>query len=786
MGKKDSQKAETKKPKKQIRLLQEKTRNTGMDNNSSDGGSSVFNRVLPGDDILSKIFFQNTTVMYIVHAESLQVVEMNEAGRLFYGLTAEKVENLSETELNILPAKILKQVYKEARECKIEQFDFIHRDCKGGEKYVQVHSIPIEIQGESYHFNVLTDISSRRKAEEELRASEAKYREMVENMPVIYFETDMDMQVRYFNRTGYQLTEYQPEDIAKGLLLTNLLPDESLLAENFRKALQGERKNLFRYTIRKKNGNTAHVMIMSLPLIQNGKLTGIKSIGFDVTHQLEIQEQLKKSEEKFSQFTRMLPETVFEIDISGNFLFLNDHSYQVFGYSKEDPDLNAFNMFIPSDRPRILRNIETILRGGNPDDHSYTALRKDGSTFPVLLYSEKKIEQGHTVGFRGFIIDVTDRVESEKALQESEEKYRTLTEKLPVGIYRTTTDGRFIYFNRGFAELLGYDSAELTTLPVNSLYYDKNLRVGQMLNIKDLHGPFINELMLVRKNGEIIWVKDSFRISRDETGNILYLDGIIENITQTKILENRLKRAEKLEAIGSLAGGIAHDFNNLLMGMQLYTELAIKAAGNESVVKSNLERVLGAQIRGKQLVQQILNFSRQPDESLEMINPGELLEEAIQIIRPSLPAEITLDMDFRTTGLVRMNPLHLHQITMNLVTNAIHALEGRGTIRIELLPVSGRNLQHRHPALQPEKNYAQILFSDTGHGIDDEIKARIFDPFFTTKKTGMGTGLGLSIVQSILNQYEGEIFLESIKDQGTKFYIYLPISDKDNSEIPVN
>jgi PAS domain S-box-containing protein len=778
MGKKDKQREVENQPEKQIEELQKKLQKVREQEKKSAGNSSIFIRELPGEEILSRIFFQNTTVMYIVHTESLKVVEMNEAGLLFYGIPSEKTENLSETDFSILPARVLQQVYQDAKACKIEQFDFIHRDFTGVEKYVQVHSIPISIHGESFHFNILTDISFRRKAEEELRASEARYKEMVENMPVIYFETDLKMYIRYFNKTGYQLSAYQPEDIENGLLLSDLLTEESLLTDNFQKALRGERKNLFRYTVRKKNGTSAQVMIMSLPLVQNGVITGIKSIGFDVTQQLEIQEQLIRSEEKFSQFTRLLPETVFEIDISGNFLFLNDHSYQAFGYTKEDQDLNAFNMFVPSDRPRIYKNIETILRGGMPDDHNYTALRKDGSTFPVLLYSEKNIENGRTVGFRGFIIDITDRVESEKALQNSEEKYRTLTEHLPVGIYRTTPEGRFIYFNRGFTELLGYDSNELADLHVNSLYYDKDLRKSHMMNLNNLQGPVSKEIMLIRKDSEIIWVKDSFRASLDDAGKILYFDGIIEDITQKKMLENRLKQSEKLEAIGSLAGGIAHDFNNLLMGMQLYTELAIKASGSDSAVRSSLEKVLSAQVRGKQLVQQILNFSRQPEETLEMVNLEELLEEALQIIQPSLPAEIKLVKNFQAIGPVRMNPLHLHQITMNLVTNAIHALEGQGTIRIELLSVSGRSLQHLRPRLQPDKDYAQLLFSDTGHGIRDEIKTRIFDPFFTTKKTGMGTGLGLSIVQSILTQYEGEIFLESEKDLGTKFYIYLPLSGK--------
>ncbi|MCU0289936.1 MAG: response regulator [Acidobacteria bacterium] len=247
---------------------------------------------------------------------------------------------------------------------------------------------------------------------------------------------------------------------------------------------------------------------------------------------------------------------------------------------------------------------------------------------------------------------------------------------------------------------------------------------------------------------------------------------------ECKMLTDQLLHSRKMEAIGSLAGGIAHDFNNILGAIHGYTELAVNELEKGNHVRVNLEYVLSAAGRAKELVRQILAFSRKADEEKKIIYLSHIINEALRLLRSSLPTTIELRtrIEERLTPIMA-DPTRMLQVIMNLCANAGYAMrENGGILEIALEEIVLNTNLIDMKELEPGK-YQRLLISDTGYGMDIETKKKIFEPYFTTKKEGEGTGMGLSLVQGIVKSHNGEIIVESEPGKGTSFYIYLPVSD---------
>ena len=249
----------------------------------------------------------------------------------------------------------------------------------------------------------------------------------------------------------------------------------------------------------------------------------------------------------------------------------------------------------------------------------------------------------------------------------------------------------------------------------------------------------------------------------------------IEAEKERKALGRQLRQAQKMEAVGTLAGGIAHDFNNILSAVIGFTEMAMEDAPPETDLSHNMEQVLQAGLRAKHLVQQILAFSRQSEHEMKPVQLDRIIREASELLRASLPTTIDIRTDIRTDAFTMGDPTQMHQVLMNLCTNAGHAMRDRGgQLSIILREATVEEIQEtRLPEMNAEA-YLQIVVQDTGHGIPHNIMDRIFDPFFTTKEHAEGTGMGLSVAHGIIKSHGGSIDVESPPGQGTTFRIYLP------------
>ena len=239
-------------------------------------------------------------------------------------------------------------------------------------------------------------------------------------------------------------------------------------------------------------------------------------------------------------------------------------------------------------------------------------------------------------------------------------------------------------------------------------------------------------------------------------------------------LELALLQGQKLQAIGTLAGGIAHDFNNILYAIIGYAEMSRDDVAKDSVVYKNLGKVLEASQRGRELVARILAFSRRQQHQFEPIHLKGTIEAVLALLKPTVPSSVIIHFEMKNDITFLGNQIQIHQVLVNLINNAVDAMDGEGTIRIIVSDIPAGDTALLHIPEAKNQNYCKIEITDSGHGMDNATMSRIFEPFYTTKEVGKGTGLGLSIVHTIIKEHQGEISVTSKLGAGTTFTILLP------------
>ncbi|SRR5216684_2250533 len=376
-----------------------------------------------------------------------------------------------------------------------------------------------------------------------------------------------------------------------------------------------------------------------------------------------------------------------------------------------------------------------------------------------------------------------ERKRSEDALQQAERKYRSIVENASEGIFQTTPGGGYLTVNPALARMYGYELPEELMASVKDIgrqvYVDPSRReeFKRLMEEQNVVQGF--EYQVYRKDRIKIWLSENVRAVRDSSGAILYYEGMVEDITERKRLEDQLRRAQKMEAVGQLAGGVAHDFNNLLMVIQGYSEVMLARLDPAEPLRKNAEEIQKATERAASLTRQLLAFSR-----MQVLRPKILdLNAVLAEMGKMLPRLIREDIELRivpgaSLGSVKADQSQIEQVILNLLVNARDAMPRGGKLTIETASAELNDEYARgHTGVRPGK-YAMLAVSDTGVGMDSETQAHIFEPFFTTKELGKGTGLGLATVYGIVKQSSGWIWVYSEVGKGTTFKIYLPQVDE--------
>ncbi|MBI9077357.1 MAG: PAS domain S-box protein [Desulfatibacillum sp.] len=489
-----------------------------------------------------------------------------------------------------------------------------------------------------------------------------------------------------------------------------------------------------------------------------------------------------------------MPSGMLLLDKEGALVSANEQARSMLGWPSGEMVGRHIRDFLNKDQTTNQLQ-EDILRGDNFRNREMSLLTREGLPLAVSLSrSLLKDDAGEVAGIVCLATDLTLTRAKEVQLRESEEKYRDLVENINEVVYSLSPEGTIIYVNPRVRTLMGYHPEDLLGRNFSEFIHPEDFDElnGRFLDVMAGYA-WAHEFRVKDKTGEFRWVYSSSRPARRDD-SIVGVQGTLMDVTERKKneeekfrLETELRRSQKMEAIGTLAGGIAHNFNNILYPIMGYAEMVLEDLPEESPFREELEEILTATHRAKELVKQILAFSRVTKEAFQPQAPWPIVEDAIAFIRNALPATIRIKthMD-KQLGYVIGDRAQIYQMLMNLCTNAYQAMSSTGGVlelRLERCLPSSENTQSGRPSL----NEPHIKFSviDTGEGMTREVMDRIFDPYFTTKPVGEGTGMGLAVTHAMVEKHGGFIQVFSKPGKGSRFDILLPASSSQEPPIPV-
>jgi hypothetical protein len=629
----------------------------------------------------------------------------------------------------------------------------------------------------------LQDITDQKRAEKKLVASEELFRVAFQNALAGVCLVGTDGKFLEINHTLSDMLGYTEEELLQ-LTFNDITyeEDRTIGATFFAEALAGAARNArFEKRYVHKSGRLIWAQVSTALLDQSsdGKRYFITYIQ-DITDQKAATASLKKSEERFRTLIEKAP-TAIHISKDGTVAYANQKFLEMYGFGSLDElyGMPIENHWSPEWRP-IIRDRIRLRDQGQPLPSNYegVGMRSDGSFFPVEVYVAH-IELSEGPARIGFYFDISERKEAQEKILESEERYRTLIESAPDAIYTLSTDGTLKSLNTAFEKITGWKRDEWIGKVFTKIVHpeDAALAAEGLTNILGGKESTLRELRVEKKTGGYI-TGEFLSYPQTKEGKVVGVLGIARDITERKLLEEQLRRTQRLDSIGSLAGGIAHDLNNVLAPILLSLEiLSRKTTGDQEA--SLIDAIRASAKRGSEIVKQVLTFARGNEGEFAPQQLRYTVKEIESFVKQTFPKNITFRTDLpKDLSLIDGDQTQLHQVLLNLCVNARDAMPGGGSINISAqnVIVNDKELVDQ-PDAKPGQ-YVALSVSDTGSGIPQEIRNKIFEPFFTTKEIGKGTGLGLSTVFSIIRGHRGFLRLDSEVGKGTVFTVYFPVSAK--------
>jgi PAS domain S-box-containing protein len=494
----------------------------------------------------------------------------------------------------------------------------------------------------------------------------------------------------------------------------------------------------------------------------------------------QAKEQLQKSKEQFELAMKFTNDGLFDWNLETDEIYFSPVWKGLLGYGDDEIKnaLSEWKRFLkPEDVKESWKMLTEILKGKRGRfEKEFQMRHKDGHWVDMLsranvLFNEK----GQGVRVVGTHVDISKLKKIENSLRDSEAKFSKAFHRSPMLMtISSIEDGRYQEVNDAFVHITGYKKEEAIGVTSIEMGLISDTERQRIVNELKTAGRVHNLELELRK-------ADGSKLICLYSGEVIEVEGkprllsIASDVTDQKRTEKHLRDVQKRESIGNLAGGIAHDFNNILFPIMGMSELLIEDLPENSPERENAEEILKAGKRGSDLVKQILAFSRQTEHKIIPMRIQSVLKEAIKLLRSTIPSNIQIEQNIPTdVGLMMADPTQIHQVFMNLITNAYHAVENTNNAKISV------DLEkiwlNTNDALDPGQ-YALLTISDNGCGIAPGIMDRIFEPYFTTKEQGKGTGLGLAMVHGIIKDHKGDIKVSSELGKGTAFKVYFPLLD---------
>ncbi|RJR29794.1 MAG: PAS domain S-box protein [Desulfobacteraceae bacterium] len=517
-----------------------------------------------------------------------------------------------------------------------------------------------------------------------------------------------------------------------------------------------------------------------------GKVTNLVFTLVEVTDRVKAEESVSRSEERHRAILKTAMDGFWLLDTKGHLVEVNDAYCRMSGYSEQELlAMSVSDLVAAENRAGIAAHIQKVVVQG-ADRFGTRHLRKDGSTLDVEVSVQYRPgSEGHLVVF---LRDITERKRVEDALRESELRYRIVADNAYNWEFWIGPDRKVLYMSPSCERISGRTAEEFMADPDLLLeIIDPEDRQRYLMHHHDLikeTEEISIEFRIIRPDGEERWVEHVCQPIFDHAGKPFGRRGSNRDCTQRKRAEEekaklqaRLIQAQKMEALGTLAGGIAHDFNNSLGAILGFTEMAMIEARGREKLRDYLGNVYKAGERARDLVKEILLFSRQMKTELRPLSMGSVVAETTKLLRPALPSTIKIHLETLTDkDIVLADPTQIHQVILNLCVNAAHSMREKGgvlKILVRCKRIESEAVRQFPHEVKPGM-YVELEVADTGHGMENKILPMIFDPFFTTKKPGEGTGMGLAVVHGIVEEHGGSIQVESRVGEGTTFHVFIP------------
>jgi len=690
----------------------------------------------------------------------------------------------------------------------------------GSLRWVRVHGLCVrDADGKPLHMaGSVSDIDARRRAEDSLRRSEERYALAVAGSDDGVWDWDYRSGVAFESRRARELQglPLQPEAQPLAELIASLQvhPDDAeRRAAALRAHLVGERAAYeCEYRVRHADGQWRWIRVRALCIRDgDGKPCRIAGSVSDIDERKRAEQALRRSEERFALAVAGSNEGILDWDIVADSMYVSERALQIAGIDA-DATLRRRAQWMallmprlhPDDARRLggeLRELSAVHHRAHDGEYR---VRDSAGGYRWIRFRGMSVADadGRPIRWAGSVSDIDAAKQVEEALRRSEERYQLAVAGSNEGLWDwdLTTDQLFL--SPRAQELLWLDPVEPQQSRRDWIgrtnYHPDDVPIIRAAISAHLRGQtphFEVEYRLQHHSGPWHWYRQRGIAIRDATGKPTRMAGSMEDITDRKNaeadrgrLEGRLRQAQKLEAIGTLAGGIAHDFNNILAAILGYGELAHKGAAEGSALRRHLDAAMSAAMRAKSLVERILAFSRSGIGERVPVHVRSVVAEALDGVATTMPPGTRLQRRLDCgDAAVLGDPTQVHQVVMNLCANALQSMQSNpagGTLTVTL-----DCLDEGAPLCAtcelPPGRYVRLVVRDTGGGIAPNVLERIFDPFFTTREIGVGTGLGLSLVHGIVSDLGGGIDVASKVGEGSTFTVYLPWQDTVGAAAPL-
>ena len=661
-----------------------------------------------------------------------------------------------------------------------------HRD--GTYRWFRDEGVPIQQpKGQPLLHGVLYDIQESKEIEQALSESESRYRGLFENNILGHLIATEDGRILECNDKVLEIFGFRTKEEMKSVRTTDLYADptdrehllELLRTKNAVQNLELRNK--------RKDGSViwcAHSVRRVVHPI-TGQAT-LHSTTVDISERKHAETKLRESEERARMAMRAASMGAWEWIAATNVTVWDENFSRLIGLAGKDmpgsPE-GVLQYIVPEDREKFLNAVKRCSETGERYGLEFRIRRPDGEIRWIADQGRATLdENGKVVRFRGVAQDITDRRQSERALHEMQERLHLALDTAELGMWEWRPETDAFYLDERECKLLGVTpghAPKTTAEFIQNVHPDDRGTVLEAVRTAFRTGESAGGEVRVRMpDGKYRWLSSTGRVVRDASGKIEVVRGITLDMTHRRKLEEQLRLAQRMEAIGLLAGGVAHDFNNLLTVIRGHTELILEIAGANQDLQRNATAVQEAANRAASITQQLLAFSRRQTLQPRVLDLNHIVTNSGKLLRRLIQANIALDIETVAEPLwIKADASQLEQVLMNLVVNSRDAMPSGGRVILQTKRLPAKSAAIRNDLQMPDVEYAHLTVSDTGAGMDAETQAHVFDPFFTTKEPGKGTGLGLSMVYGIVKQSSGWVFVESEIGKGTRFHLYFPLTE---------